>query len=670
MEFRFWLRFETGERSGDRVPVPTDGLTVGRRTDNGLVLSDASVSGRHARFVVMGGTVVLEDLGSTNGTRVEGKRIDSVRLAPGDQLRLGAVEFTFYDEGGEDQSSPSEPAAASAPGEELVLEEGGIALEGEDELFSAEDAGEELGSVSADLLARSGSRSALVGVLLLVVGVGGAGAWWWFGRGAAEESARRVVADVPGNLLRNPSFESDGGWETDESAPDTFFQAPAWRVSGEAGLGAALDAGDWARSWSAVVTVAPGRGLRLQAVASAAGAARFDLGVELSSSSGLFAPLLVQAPPIPSARSMDAGETGDAGEAEVELQLELPHLAGCDRARVVLLARAGSAEGEAAVDDLALVLSDAAPGPAATFQEMEFHALGRPPLSAALTRIDRVLLGNLVSATEAGEARALETVALESGVRLRAAGAGRFTGTVAPSVARQGVATLGRAGYQTRPLDFEAEGVTDLLVGDRIDLMRFQFASPVKVTGRGSDGSLAFEARGPGAEEVLLQLEFREERGRAARLAEEARGAERTGDLGGAIARWSELLDELPFDTRLVTEAGNARGRLIQQGLDEVGELEAALERARFFRLPGLFDEVRTSAQGVSAIFSGSPVAEAAHSLVLAVEQELGAYDRGEGTAGAQRLESVLEGSGEWADGLLGQHLRAELERLRAEGGD
>ncbi|MCA9535296.1 MAG: FHA domain-containing protein [Myxococcales bacterium] len=70
-------------------------IVVGRSRDCGLVLSDGSVSGRHARLSWQGATLLVEDLGSANGTWVRGQRVSQAQLRPGDDLRLGAVSFPW-----------------------------------------------------------------------------------------------------------------------------------------------------------------------------------------------------------------------------------------------------------------------------------------------------------------------------------------------------------------------------------------------------------------------------------------------------------------------------------------------------------------------------------------------------------------------------------------------
>jgi hypothetical protein len=76
---------------GTQREVEVDGalLTIGRGNDNGLVIHDSRISRHHARLQARRGTLVLTDLGSTNGSRVNGVRIDEVVLGEGDQIELG-----------------------------------------------------------------------------------------------------------------------------------------------------------------------------------------------------------------------------------------------------------------------------------------------------------------------------------------------------------------------------------------------------------------------------------------------------------------------------------------------------------------------------------------------------------------------------------------------------
>lgn len=69
--------------------------TLGRGTDCDLRLDDTGVSRRHAEVRLDAGGATVTDLGSTNGTTVNGERIRSRRLTDGDELVLGSTTLTF-----------------------------------------------------------------------------------------------------------------------------------------------------------------------------------------------------------------------------------------------------------------------------------------------------------------------------------------------------------------------------------------------------------------------------------------------------------------------------------------------------------------------------------------------------------------------------------------------
>ncbi len=78
-------------RDGRQHDIRIDGslLTIGRAADNGLVLDDAKVSRHHARLRARHGMLVLADLDSTNGVRVNGVRVAEVALGVGDRIEIG-----------------------------------------------------------------------------------------------------------------------------------------------------------------------------------------------------------------------------------------------------------------------------------------------------------------------------------------------------------------------------------------------------------------------------------------------------------------------------------------------------------------------------------------------------------------------------------------------------
>src|SRR5258707_609498 len=83
------LRFVGGKYETAEFPVADTPTRIGRDPDLDMVLFDEAVSGEHARISIEGDTIWLEDLGSANGTYVNGERIDRVALQPGDRIGIG-----------------------------------------------------------------------------------------------------------------------------------------------------------------------------------------------------------------------------------------------------------------------------------------------------------------------------------------------------------------------------------------------------------------------------------------------------------------------------------------------------------------------------------------------------------------------------------------------------
>lgn len=95
-QYQFVMR--SGPTPGVTFPLEGDQLTIGRDSTNGVAINDAEISRKHSRLMFQGGKYVLEDLGSTNGTFVNGQRLAGpVVLKPGDVVSLGEQIVLMYD---------------------------------------------------------------------------------------------------------------------------------------------------------------------------------------------------------------------------------------------------------------------------------------------------------------------------------------------------------------------------------------------------------------------------------------------------------------------------------------------------------------------------------------------------------------------------------------------
>ncbi len=106
---KFALRGLSGEQFGRSVPLHAS-LTIGRADDAGLRIPLESISRLHARLTPAGDEVLVEDLGSANGTWLNGKRITRAQAAHGDEIRFDTQRFQLLMPG-----KPLQVQVASAP---------------------------------------------------------------------------------------------------------------------------------------------------------------------------------------------------------------------------------------------------------------------------------------------------------------------------------------------------------------------------------------------------------------------------------------------------------------------------------------------------------------------------------------------------------------------------
>lgn len=91
------LRIDSGPDVGHTYRAGASALRLGRSPDNELILRDPATSGHHARLERRGSSFYIVDLGSTNGTLVNGEPVQEKELKHGDRITIGqnAVSFTL-----------------------------------------------------------------------------------------------------------------------------------------------------------------------------------------------------------------------------------------------------------------------------------------------------------------------------------------------------------------------------------------------------------------------------------------------------------------------------------------------------------------------------------------------------------------------------------------------
>ncbi len=83
----------SGDFKGREFPIEQGEITIGRKADNTILLDNPAISSHHCRILHNGDTCVLQDLDSTNGTRVNSRDVKESPLHHKDLLQFGSVEF-------------------------------------------------------------------------------------------------------------------------------------------------------------------------------------------------------------------------------------------------------------------------------------------------------------------------------------------------------------------------------------------------------------------------------------------------------------------------------------------------------------------------------------------------------------------------------------------------
>ena len=734
------MRFESGERRGEVVPILVDAaaggvFTVGRRPGNSLQVTDGSVSGRHAEVQVSAAGVSIRDLGSTNGTLFGGRKVPQADLGHGDRFSLGAVEFTLLDQSqagtpglGTDELTLEDPGelVLEGPGE-LVLEEPSAApmptkravpapapatvappgappgappaappaarpaapipadamtaaaTPAQDDLDLPEE--EDSLVITADDLARSRKSSKLGPLLVVVLAAAGAGAWWWMGKKADDSSGRSrasaAVVPVAGNLLQQGySFEKTDGWSSDETRSAVWDPVRSASRSGRNGIRAELFGGDDAVITSDPVRLSGGsRSVEAIGQVRGDGDAAVRLGLRFTSSGEGAASTTVWS------------EAVSGAEDWTELTLRGTAPRGFDRVSVVVRGEGSgdpppTEEGgdgvpaEIDVDDVALVPADAAGLRLREHDEWSMAVAGEGAggvLAVALSALDEPMVSSLrVLASGDGLDGVPLTLGGEGGTfELTPAGAGELLLRAEGELVSAGLATLGARGYVAHGTSFELAEADSLLLGADARLVRIACSQPVGFSARPAGDDVVLRAALPAGATLSIQVEFSQERTQAERMARQAGELRKRGERGAALGAWQELLASVPFDAALVERAITEQAELESEARDALKALEGELERARFFGLPGLFEEKLAHARALADEYAGAGDTETRfRDAAAGIERELdglkGESDRHERMR-LEAISTVLKNDG--ADDLV-RRLEEYAERLEPAGGE
>ena len=82
--------------------IDKDSISIGRKHGNDIQLNDLTISGRHTLVTKVSDNIFIDDLGSTNGTLLNGARIAKSKLHHSDVIQIGNYQFTFFSHEEED----------------------------------------------------------------------------------------------------------------------------------------------------------------------------------------------------------------------------------------------------------------------------------------------------------------------------------------------------------------------------------------------------------------------------------------------------------------------------------------------------------------------------------------------------------------------------------------
>ncbi len=102
---------------GDSIPLLRDSLTVGRRDDCDITLKFSNISGHHCELFCKDGFWYVRDLDSSNGTRVNGARVQEKYLPPGAEIAFAKNKYKIEYSPKENGATAAAPADADAGGE-------------------------------------------------------------------------------------------------------------------------------------------------------------------------------------------------------------------------------------------------------------------------------------------------------------------------------------------------------------------------------------------------------------------------------------------------------------------------------------------------------------------------------------------------------------------------
>ncbi len=644
MSSRFFLLILDGDRKGEEVPLEEGRFTIGRKEKNDLVLHDPRVSGFHAEVVREGEKWILRDLGSTNGTFLDGRRVEEVPLEHGDTFSVGVLRLRFVDR-----------------------EAGPLAEESQTV---------QVARVDRELLEKAGKKRSLTPLLLVFLLALGAGTWAYLYLGKHRKAGPKesLPQAVAGNLLplEAASFEEggEGAWDP-KAGKGSFHFEPGGAHSGEMAAAADLEGGKPAvLDLRKPLAVKPGSGVRAGAfvrVTGGDGRAALHL-VFHARESGL---------PLSALSTPWVVSGGKKGYRRLSLEARVPK--GCSSVSLEIVA-AGSS-GRALVDDVFILSSEGGSSPEIPVPEYPsasilsggagFSVLQEgqprilllepllPPPGGEMTAADLLLAMKLWGAgTGAKEALAAdfggETGRFSVKVSPREEGLSILWKNTGPPGSRALLAWALAPDLQVTVIPArDGKGTRALRIKTRTDAVLLEWGKAPAARRLTGPGGIVLGWIPLPSGPVTLKVGFRKDWVLGKALLRKASQAVDGGRPGEAMALLRRLMEEVPYNEKDLEKARLLYGRLLQAAQQRLNELKTAAEKATLILAPGELKALARRAEEYRKEYQGEDsLCAEAEKIQKSLEEVLAGIVAKEREKERKRLENVLDSLGPEAGSL------------------
>lgn len=636
----FLIKFLNGPREGEAIPLEGKRITLGRRSDNTIVVVDQNISSVHAEITFEGDMPVVRDLGSTNGVFVDQRRVDEVVLSEGDEVSLGQTRFVLLARSDAESTPVADGSAAAgaaisraaAPADAPAADQNGRN-------------GDDIDAVRVIHDIRPGRRGlgSLVFLVVLVVALGAAGYYYFFY--SSETGGGRTVEAAKGNLV-GPGWSFEPATDQDDAAAD------AWDLEGlsPANFSRVFDK---ARSGATSLKVVFAEG----SYALARSADRIRLSARRSYRASLWAAIQGDVVVSLKARFFGAADRTSADRGAVSgrerVAMGNPVDVGFSHnddgayhaIEGIIVPPAGASEmelfvvsagrGTAHVDDLEIFEEATAAG-LKTFESGAMSLRSRNG-DFEVFRSDRLLMQagriQVVRDVESGETETVDSVTsgFSKGKGFLFAGPGaplleashalsenpsgfvaslKIAGTDAagcrellycfdltPKYAEAGAGLFLADDYVTISEPFPPMSAEGIIFGGQHERIRVGFKSEMRVSGAPSeDGGLTIRCHIKplvSIEETFeIKCDFTEDYKDAQGLVKEATRAEEMRSFGEALSLISRIEHSYRFIDSVFNQAATIKVRIMKEKKAFLDEINESLKSAAFLQNPQLFDQL------------------------------------------------------------------------------